>query len=220
MPYLMAACFAVATFLITPLPKLGPPRQMQIPRFLKEKKISKKMSFEQELQFIFNIKSQLHSGVNQLDALSFAISRAPSHCLTNTRQALALHTSVTGALYLDAVQSKFPGLASCANLLDVSQRSGSSINDALAQVTQKMMNRRGFEQLITTELASTKATVFVLAGLPILGAGMGLMLGADSISWLFFTSAGRICLMLGLVLEITGWLWIKRLLARALADAQ
>jgi tight adherence protein B len=80
------------------------------------------------------------------------------------------------------------------------------------------MNRRNQEQLIATELASTKATVFVLAGLPIMGAGMGLMLGADSMSWLFGSSAGRVCLVLGLGLELVGWLWIKRLLKRASAD--
>ena len=67
-------------------------------------------------------------------------------------------------------------------------------------------------------MASTKATVFVLAGLPIMGAGMGLMLGSDSMYWLLGSPAGRICLLLGLGLELAGWFWIKRLLNRALAD--
>jgi tight adherence protein B len=80
------------------------------------------------------------------------------------------------------------------------------------------MNRRALEQLISTELASTKATVVVLAGLPIMGLGMGLILGADSISWLLGTVAGRVCLLLGIGLEVVGWRWIKRLLNRALAD--
>jgi tight adherence protein B len=80
------------------------------------------------------------------------------------------------------------------------------------------MTRRNQEQLIATELASTKATVFVLAGLPIVGAGMGIMLGSDSMSWLLGSSAGRVCLTLGISLEVLGWIWIKRLLNRALAD--
>jgi tight adherence protein B len=78
--------------------------------------------------------------------------------------------------------------------------------------------RRNQEQLIAAELASTKATVFVLAGLPIMGAGMGLMLGSDAIAWLLGSTAGRVCLGLGIGLELVGWLWIKRLLNRALAD--
>ena len=51
-----------------------------------------------------------------------------------------------------------------------------------------------------------------------MGAGMGLMLGSDSISWLLGSPAGRVCLVLGIGLELVGWFWIKRLLNRALAD--
>jgi Flp pilus assembly protein TadB len=45
-----------------------------------------------------------------------------------------------------------------------------------------------------------------------------LMLGSDSISWLFGSPAGRVCLLFGIGLELVGWVWIKRLLNRALAD--
>jgi tight adherence protein B len=83
-----------------------------------------------------------------------------------------------------------------------------------------MINRRKQEQLISTELASTKATVFVLAGLPVMGAGMGLILGTDSISWLLSSTVGRTCLVFGVILEVAGWLWIKRLLNGALVDVK
>lgn len=176
------------------------------------------MSFEEELQFVFNLKSQLHGGVNQFDALKFAISRAPENFLVNARQALSSHGNVLRALYKDSADNHFPALAKCVNLLDLSSNSGSSINEGLNQISASLIDRRKQEQLIATELASTKATVFVLAGLPIMGAAMGLILGTDSISWLFGTGTGRFCLVLGAALELVGWLWIKRLLDRALAD--
>jgi Flp pilus assembly protein TadB len=47
---------------------------------------------------------------------------------------------------------------------------------------------------------------------------MGLIIGTDSMSWLLGTAPGRICLVLGFGLELGGWLWIQRLLHRALAD--
>jgi tight adherence protein B len=131
---------------------------------------------------------------------------------------LASQTNAYSALHNDSITYNAPSLARCANLLDLSSQSGSSINEALTQVADKLMTRRNQEQMIATELASTKATVFVLAGLPLMGAGMGLILGSDSISWLLGSSAGRICLVLGLGLELMGWLWIKRLLNRASAD--
>jgi len=210
-------CLTLAALLLTgPLPKLAIRPRIPIPNTFLKQKVKTKMSFEEELQFVFNLKSQLHAGVNQPDALRFAIGRSPEFAFMNTRQALTSEANLLSALHKDASQHTF--LANCANLIEISSNSGSSINGALTQIAQTLINRRKQEQLISTELASTKATVVVLAGLPIMGLGMGLILGADSISWLLGSMAGRVCLVIGLGLEVVGWLWIKRLLNRALAD--
>ena len=207
-----------AVMSVRPLPSLQWFGRIQIPKLTLKPKVTSKISFEQELQFVFNLKSQLQAGVNQVDALRFAVSRAPEFAFQNTRQALTTQASAYSALHEDSKVYKVASLASCANLLELSSHFGSSINEALTHVADKLMMRRNQEQLIATELASTKATVFVLAGLPIMGAGMGLMLDSDAISWLLGSTAGRVCLGLGIGLELVGWLWIKRLLNRALAD--
>jgi tight adherence protein B len=210
-------CVAAA-MAVRPLPGLQWIGQIKTPNLSLKPKAKSKVSFEQELQFVFNLKSQLHAGVNQVDALGFAVSRAPEFAFINTRQALVSQSNVFVALKEDSASCNVPSFASSAHLLELSSQSGSSVNEALSQVADKLMTRRNQEQLIATELASTKATVFVLAGLPIVGAGMGIMLGSDSMSWLLGSSAGRVCLTLGISLEVLGWLWIKRLLNRALAD--
>ena len=207
-----------AVMIVRPPPRLQWVSQIRIPKLAIKQKVKNNLSFEEELQFVFNLKSQLHAGINQMDALKFAISRVPEFAFKNTRQALTSQTNAYSALHDDSKVYKVASLASCANLLELSSQSGSSINEALTHVADKLMMRRNQEQLIATELASTKATVFVLAGLPIMGAGMGLMLGSDSISWLLGSPAGRVCLTLGIGLELVGWFWIKRLLNRALAD--
>ena len=212
-------CISIAAvMMVRPLPRLQWVSRIQIPKLSLKQKVKNNLSFEEQLQFVFNLKSQLNAGINPLDALRFAISRAPESAFKNTRQALTSQTNVYSALHDDSKVYKVASLASCANLLELSSQSGSSINEALTQVADKLMTRRNQEQLIATELASTKATVFVLAGLPIMGAGMGLMLGSDSISWLLGSPAGRVCLALGIGLELVGCFWIKRLLNRALAD--
>ena len=217
--FLATTLFSTAVFLsIKPLPRFAYKSWIPFPKFTRNRKKKSKMTFEEEFQFIFNLKSQLHSGANQIDALRFAISRAPEFAFPNTKQAIASYSEVLPELHKDSTGNKFPLLASCANLLDLSSRSGSSITDALTHISEAHINRRNQEQLISTELASTKATVFLLAGLPILGSGMGLLLGTDSIAWLFGTATGRVCLTLGIVLELVGWLWIKRLLNQALAE--
>ena len=209
---------AGAAMSVRPLPNLKWISRIRIPKFALKQKARNKISFEEELQFIFNLKSQLLAGINQMDALGFAVSRAPESSLTRTRQALASQTKIYSAMCEDSASQKISSFAKCANLLELSSQSGSSVNEALTQVANKLIARRNQEQLVTTELASTKATVFVLAGLPIMGAGMGLILGTDSISWLLASSAGRVCLVLGIGFELVGWFWIKRLLNRALAD--
>ena len=212
-------CISIAAvMMVRPLPRMQWVSRIQIPKLSLKQKVKNNLSFEEQLQFVFNLKSQLNAGINPLDALRFAISRAPESAFKNTRQALTSQTNVYSALHDDSKVYKVASLASCANLLELSSQSGSSINEALTQVADKLMTRRNQEQLIATELASTKATVYVLAGLPIMGAGMGLMLGSDSISWLLGSPAGRVCLVLGIGLELVGWFWIKRLLNRALAD--
>lgn len=212
-------CFAFAVaLLISPLPRFSIKSRLRISKLFLTRRARAKLSFEDELQFVFNLKSQLNAGVNQTDALEFALGRSPEFAFVNTRQAQVLKASLLPALRKDAIEINSAALVSCANLLEISSNSGSSIYDALTQVGQALMNRRALEQLISTELASTKATVFVLAGLPVMGLGMGLILGADSISWLLGTAAGRVCLLFGLGLEVVGWRWIKRLLNRALAD--
>jgi tight adherence protein B len=218
-PIIATALISIAAvMMVRPLPRLQWVSRIQVPKLSLKQKVRNNLSFEEELQFVFNLKSQLHAGINPLDALRFAISRVPEFAFKNTRQALTSQTNMYSALHDDSKVYKVASLASCANLLELSSQSGSSINEALTQVADKLMTRRNQEQLIATELASTKATVFVLAGLPIMGAGMGLMLGSDSISWLVGSPAGRVCLTLGIGLELVGWFWIKRLLNRALAD--
>ena len=215
-----ALCFAIAAAIWTrPLPSFAIRYRVRIPNHFLKRREKTKMCFEDQLQFIFNLRSQLNAGVNQVDALKFAVSRAPELAFENTKAAIASQANLIPALHRDSIQNGFPDLINCANLLELGLNSGSSINASLSQIAQSLINRRKHEQLISTELASTKATVFVLAGLPIMGFAMGSILGTDSISWLFGTGAGRVCLLLGLALELVGWLWIRRLLNRALADA-
>lgn len=214
-------CLSLAAALSArPLPKICFASRPPFMKYPLKQKTKRKMSFEEELLFVFNLKSQLAGGANFTDALRFAVNRAPGFALLNTRQALASQVDVLPALHKDSLENTFSLLVNCANLLEINSSTGSSVTEALNRITQAMMNRRTQEQLISTELASTKATVFVLAGLPVMGAGMGLILGTDSISWLLSSTVGRTCLVFGVILEVAGWLWIKRLLNGALVDVK
>jgi tight adherence protein B len=54
----------------------------------------------------------------------------------------------------------------------------------------------------------------MLALLPLVGIGFGMMLGSDPLAWLLGTTPGRLCLLAGLVLTAAGTLWTGRIAAR------
>ncbi len=64
-------------------------------------------------------------------------------------------------------------------------------------------------------LAGPKASARMLAWLPLLGLGLGSMIGANPFAFLMGSLAGRACLILGLGFETAGVVWVRRLTARA-----
>ena len=177
-------------------------------------------SFEEQLQFLYCIKTQLLSGSTQIAALQFALSRIDKTLLSETRRSISLQSGIYPAMQRDAVEFKFRALGDYALLMHASKVSGSSISQPLSNLTSTMIRNRTQVQLVAAELASTKATVMLLAGLPIIGAGLAMMLGAQSVTWLLTTGAGRGCLLSGLGMELLGWIWVQRLLATAMQDAK
>ncbi|MEY4900106.1 MAG: hypothetical protein RI895_528 [Actinomycetota bacterium] len=176
------------------------------------------MHFDEKLQFIYCIKIQLLAGSTQIAALQFALSRINDSFLSETRKGISLHSEIFTAMKNDAVAFEFRALGDYALLMQASARSGASIAQPLSNLASTMIRNRTQEQLLTTELASTKATILVLAGLPIIGSGLAMLLGSQSINWLFTTGVGRGCLLTGIALELVGLAWVQRLLGTALLD--
>ena len=203
---------------IAPLPTVAalPKFHFATVGFRRNKKIQ--LNFDEQLQFLYCIKTQLLSGATQIMALQFALSRIDKVLLPETRLSISLRSDIYSAMNRDAVEFRFRALGYYGILMQASAISGASISQPLSNLASAMIRNRAQEQLLASELASTKATVLVLAGLPIIGFVLAMMLGSQSITWLFATSGGRTCLMTGLALELCGLLWIKRLLRKALSD--
>ncbi len=215
----IATCAWLACYLaMAPLPNVFvvPNFKVAMTKFRRHKKIQ--MTFDEKLQFINCIKIQLLSGSTQIAALQFALSRINQALLPETRKSFSFRSDIYAAMKRDADVIEFRALADYALLMQASARSGASISQPLSNLASTMIRNRTQEQLLTTELASTKATVLLLAGLPIIGSGLAMMLGSQSINWLFTTGLGRGALFTGLALELLGWVWVQRLLANALRD--
>lgn len=214
-----ATCVWLACYLaMAPLPGAIelPKFKLITTKFRKHKKMQ--MNFDEKLQFIYSIKIQLLSGATQIAALQFALSRINDSFLPETRKSISLQSEIYTAMKHDSAEFEFRALGDYALLMQASAKSGASISQPLSNLASTMIRNRAQEQLLTTELASTKATILVLAGLPIIGSGLAMMLGTQSINWLFTTGLGRACLLIGVALELLGWAWVQRLLATALRD--
>ena len=70
---------------------------------------------------------------------------------------------------------------------------------------------------IAAQLAAPAATARLLSGLPVLGVGMGIALGADPVGFLTGTAAGRLCLVLGVLLVAGGRSWTRSITRSAAA---
>lgn len=98
----------------------------------------------------------------------------------------------------------------------LSSETGTAITPLLNRFIRQVKYQIELKQEIASELASTKATVLVLATLPFLGVFLSTLIGANSILWLFSTPIGRISLFIGLLLNAIGWLWVNRIIKKAL----
>ncbi|MFC7880196.1 hypothetical protein [Isoptericola sp. NPDC057391] len=69
-------------------------------------------------------------------------------------------------------------------------------------------------------LAGPRATARVLMWLPLLGAALGWVLGADPLATALDGGVGSVAVCLGLLLLAAGWVWTRRLVAAARAAGE
>src|SRR5690606_27089699 len=76
-------------------------------------------------------------------------------------------------------------------------------------------NERDQRAALRAQLAGARATAVMLAGLPVLGLGLGAALGADPLHVLLHTASGLGCLVAGALLEGAGLWWVLRIMRGA-----
>lgn len=104
-----------------------------------------------------------------------------------------------------------PLLLSLAALWQVCEGSGGALAAALDRLIEGARQGARVRREVAAQLAGPRATSRVLAGLPVIGVGMGLLMGADPLGFLFGTVWGWVCLLCAILLEVAGMLWMRRL---------
>ena len=118
---------------------------------------------------------------------------------------------VTDALKRDASHTPICGpLAAC---WQVGERSGAGLAAAVGRLAASARSAEEARSTLEGQLAVPRATARMLAGLPAVGIGFGLLLGADPVGWLTGTPAGRLCLAAGVAMVAVGLWWTARIAA-------
>ncbi|MEV5838321.1 type II secretion system F family protein [Nocardia sp. NPDC052112] len=98
-------------------------------------------------------------------------------------------------------------LARIADAWQVAEHHGLALAELLSAARADLLGRIRFRNRTTAALAGARATAAVLAGLPLLGIGLGQLMGAAPLHVLLSPGAGTVLLPLGAALVSTGLLW-------------
>jgi tight adherence protein B len=99
--------------------------------------------------------------------------------------------------------------------LEVSRRSGAPLAAILHSLSDALRDLHDASQARRSAFAGPRSTARILLALPVLGIGLGMVLGADPLRTLLETGPGRVLLAVGLGLTIAGWWWMRRLMGSA-----
>lgn len=93
------------------------------------------------------------------------------------------------------------------------ERHGLALADAVGGIEEGLKAERARLRAVEVELAGIRATILLLAALPLFGLALGLALGADPLGTLLHRPLGRFGLALGAALDLAGLLWTDRLVS-------
>jgi tight adherence protein B len=98
-------------------------------------------------------------------------------------------------------------LARIADAWQVAEHYGLALAELLSAARADLLGRIRFRTRTTAALAGARATAAVLAGLPLLGIGLGQLMGAAPLHVLLSPGLGTVLLPLGAALACIGLLW-------------
>jgi tight adherence protein B len=93
------------------------------------------------------------------------------------------------------------------------ERHGLALADAVGGIEEGLRAEQARLRAVEVELAGIRATILLLAALPLFGLALGLALGADPVGTLLHRPVGRLGLAVGTALDLAGLLWTDHLVA-------
>jgi len=119
------------------------------------------------------------------------------------------------AAVLPSIRSAGPAGARTAGRIAAACRvadvTGARLADLMERLEGDTRDLARLEASARAQAAGTRATAWLLAGLPAAGIALGYGIGANPLHELLHTAVGAICAGLALLLQVAGLLWTDRL---------
>ncbi|MEU0411349.1 type II secretion system F family protein [Streptomyces griseorubiginosus] len=122
---------------------------------------------------------------------------------------------VPGALAAAARRPGAEGLLGLAACWRVAVDQGAGLAAGLDRLEGALRAERDQRADLRAQLAGARSTAWMLAGLPVLGLGLGAALGVDPLRVLLHSGSGLACLVVGGLLEGLGMWWAMRIVRGA-----
>lgn len=129
-----------------------------------------------------------------------------------------LGADVAAGLHSSAMSSRLPAhWERLALFWRLAQTHGLAIASLMRAAHRDIVERERFSARVDAGMAGARTTAAVLAGLPILGIGLGQLIGADPLHFLLSGGVGGWLLVAGVTLACCGLVWSDRITGRALS---
>lgn len=155
--------------------------------------------------------AELDAGAGLPAAVRAAAEASPVHAteLRDAADTLQAGDSAVDVLLAD------PALAPIAHAWRVAAVCGTPLAAVLARVAADLAAAQEQGDAVATALAGPRSSAGVLAGLPLLGILLGVALDAHPMRFLLAGPTGQTVLLVGVVLDLAGIAWTRRLAAGA-----
>lgn len=170
------------------------------------------------VEAVFALAAELRAGRPPGRALALVapLSQVLSQSLGVAARAVASGASAGDELRRIADSPGCAGWRSVAAAWDVTSRAGGPVADVLDRLGEVLDAERQARTSLAAAMAGSRATMLLLATLPVFGLGLGQAMGARPLDMLLHSPLGWGLVTLAAVLDAVGVLWTSAIIRRAL----
>jgi tight adherence protein B len=160
------------------------------------------------------VRADLDAGLQPRAAFVSAVwSRPELHDLAEAASLAGAELDLPRMLAEHAGRPGRRALRSLSACWYAAERHGLALENAIRGIEEGLKAEQARLRSVEVELAGIRATILLLAALPLFGFALGCALGADPLGMLLHRPAGRVGLALGTTLDLVGLLWTDHLVA-------